>query len=163
MPELLNSFQVIHQTGRKNIDEINSTTKVILKDHPFGYRYHAFDYLNELSLRMAAGVANVIVSRAGSTIFEIALWGVPSIIIPIPTAVSHDQTENAFSYAKSGACSVIEENNLTAHILIEEIQRITGSKAITDTMRARAKAFSRPDSALLIADAILDTALAHEK
>lgn len=163
LPELLNSFQVIHQTGRKNIDEINSTTKVILKDHPFGYRYHAFDYLNELSLRMAAGVANVIVSRAGSTIFEIALWGVPSIIIPIPTAVSHDQTENAFSYAKSGACSVIEENNLTAHILIEEIQRITGSKAITDTMRARAKAFSRPDSALLIADAILDTALAHEK
>ena len=34
---------------------------------------------------MAAGVATIIVSRAGSTIFEIASWGIPSIIIPITT------------------------------------------------------------------------------
>jgi UDP-N-acetylglucosamine--N-acetylmuramyl-(pentapeptide) pyrophosphoryl-undecaprenol N-acetylglucosamine transferase len=163
LPELLNRYQVIHQTGRKNIEEIKSTAKVILKDHPHSYRYHAYDYLNELALRMSAGVADVIVTRAGSTIFEIAAWGVPSIIIPLPTSISHDQTANAFAYARTGAASVIEENNLSAHIIIGEIDRIYGSPTLKETMKRQAKAFARPDSASLIADAILDIALEHEK
>jgi UDP-N-acetylglucosamine--N-acetylmuramyl-(pentapeptide) pyrophosphoryl-undecaprenol N-acetylglucosamine transferase len=163
LPELLNKYQIIHQTGRANLSEIKSTTSVTLKDHPYGYRYHPFDYLDELAIRMSAGAANVIVSRAGSTIFEIAAWGVPSIIIPLPHSISHDQTANAFAYAETGAASVIEENNLSAHILIEEIQRITGSASISQVMRERAKAFSRLDSADLIADAVLNIGLEHEK
>jgi UDP-N-acetylglucosamine--N-acetylmuramyl-(pentapeptide) pyrophosphoryl-undecaprenol N-acetylglucosamine transferase len=163
LPELLNKYQIIHQTGRANLSEIKSTTSVMLKDHPYAYRYHPFDYLDELAMRMSAGAATVIVSRAGSTIFEIAAWGVPSIIIPLPHSVSHDQTANAFAYASTGAASVIEENNLSAHILIEEIQRIIGSSSISQIMRERAKAFSRLDSAAVIADAVLNIALEHEK
>ena len=163
LPELLNKYQVIHQTGRANLEEIKQTTSVFLKDHPYASRYHPFDYLNELALRMSAGVADVIVSRAGSTIFEIASWGVPSIIIPLPTSVSHDQTANAFAYARTGAASVIEENNLSAHIVIGEIDRIYNSPAIKETMKKQAKAFARLDSAQVIADAILDIALQHEK
>lgn len=163
LPELLNKYQVIHQTGRDNIEEIKSTLGVILKDHPYSYRYHPFDYLNELALRMSAGVADIIVSRAGSTIFEIAAWGVPSIIIPLPKEVSHDQTDNAFAYAKTGAASVIEENNLSAHIIIEEIDRIYNSSNLKETMKQKAHGFARLDSARLIADAILDMALEHEK
>lgn len=163
LPELLNRYQVIHQTGRDNIEEIKATTGVILKDHPYSYRYHPYDYLNELALRMSAGVAEVVVSRAGSTIFEIASWGVPSLIIPLPRSVSHDQTSNAFAYARTGAASVIEENNLSAHIVIGEIDRIYNSPNIKETMKQKAKEFARPDSAKLIADAILDIALEHEK
>ncbi len=163
LPELLNRYQIIHQTGRNNIEEIKSTIGIILKDHPYSYRYHPFDYLNELALRMSAGVADVIVSRAGSTIFEIAAWGVPSIIIPLPRSVSHDQTNNAFAYAKTGAAAVIEENNLSAHIIIEEIDRIHNSPNLKETMKQKAKAFARLDSAQLIADVILDVALEHEK
>lgn len=162
LPELLNKYQVIHQTGKANLEEIKSTTGVMLKDHPYNYRYHPYDYLNELALRMSAGVANVIISRAGSTIFEIASWGVPSIIIPLPGNVSHDQTSNAHSYSKTGAASVIEEDNLSAHVLIGEIDRIYNSKEISETMRKKSKEFSRGDSASIIADAILDIALEHE-
>ena len=163
LPELLNHYQVIHQTGKANLEEIKATTSVTLKDHPYGYRYHPFDYLDELALRMSAGAATVIVSRAGSTIFEIAAWGIPSIIIPLPHSISHDQTANAFAYASTGAASTIEENNLTPHVLIEEINRISGSPAISKVMREHAKAFSRLDSAQVIADAILNIALEHEK
>lgn len=162
LPELLNRYQVIHQVGRANIESTVQTTKLILKDHPYGYRYHPFDYLNDLAMRMSAGVAEVVVSRAGSTIFEIASWGKPSIIIPLNPEVSHDQTTNARSYAKAGAASVIEENNLTAHVLIGEIDRITTHEGIRSTMSEKAKAFSRKDSATLIADAILNIALQHE-
>lgn len=163
LPELLNNYQIIHQTGKSNLEEIKSTATVVLKDHPYSYRYHPFDYLNELALRMSAGVADIVVSRAGSTIFEIAAWGVPSIIIPLPSAISHDQTNNAFSYERTGAASIIEENNLSAHILIEEIDHIVKSKEISALMREKAKSFARLDSANVIAGAILDLALEHEK
>lgn len=160
-PELLNRYQIIHQTGKNNFEETQNTMSVVLKDHPYSYRYHPYDFLNELALRMSAGTAEIVVSRAGSTIFEIAAWGLPSIIIPLPNTISHDQTANAFAYAKSGAAVVIEENNLSSHVLIEEIDRIVTSPAIRQTMRDKAKAFSRLDSANIIADAILNTALEH--
>lgn len=160
-PELLNRYQIIHQTGKNNFEETQNTMSVVLKDHPYSYRYHPYDFLNELALRMSAGTAEIVVSRAGSTIFEIAAWGLPSIIIPLPNTISHDQTANAFAYAKSGAAVVIEENNLSSHVLIEEIDRIVTSPNIRQTMRDKAKAFSRLDSANIIADAILNTALEH--
>ena len=163
LPELLNRYQVIHQTGRANFEEMTATSAIILKDHPYAKRYRPFDYLNELALRMAAGVADIVVSRAGSTIFEIAAWGVPSIIVPLPTSISHDQTENAFAYAATGAASVIEDANLHGHILLSEIDRIYSSPAIKETMKEKARAFARLDAAHTIAGAILDIAVSHEK
>ena len=163
LPELLNRYQVIHQVGRANIASVKKISELVLKNHPYDYRYHSFDYLNELALRMAAGVADVIISRAGSTIFEIASWARPSVIIPLSQEVSHDQTGNALSYARTGAASVIEENNLSSHILIGEIDRIHNNESIKRTMRERAGAFARRDSDKLIADALLNIALEHEK
>lgn len=164
LPDLLNRYQIIHQTGKANLAEIISTTSIELKDHPYRYRYHPFDYLNVLAMRMAAGVADIVVSRAGAgAISEIAAWGVPSIIIPLSPQISHDQLSNALAYAASGAASVIKDDNLRGHILTAEIDRIYGASEIKATMRERARAFARPDSAKVIAGAILDIALEHEK
>ncbi len=160
--ELVERYQVIHQTGRNNYESVTQTIDVVLKDNPNRYRYHPFDYLNDLSLRMSAGVAAVVVSRAGSSIFEIASWGVPSIILPLPKEVSHDQAENAFSYSRTGACTVIEDHNLGAHILIAAIDNIVQNKSTMDSMRAAAKHFSHPDAATKIADVLLEIGLEHE-
>lgn len=163
LPDLVNRYEIIHQTGRANLEEVKQTSSVALKDHPYAYRYHPFGFLDELAMRMSAGTAETVVSRAGSTIFEIAAWGKPSIIIPLPASVSHDQAGNAVAYASSGAATVIEENNLRAHILTEEIDRLHGSPELRRTMSERATAFARPDAAGKIADAVLDIALEHEK
>lgn len=162
LTELIERYQIIHQTGRNNFENVKQTMSVVLKDKPYAYRYHPFEYLNDLALRMTAGVADIVISRAGSAIFEIASWGVPSIIVPLSREVSHDQTDNAFSYAKAGACVVIEEHNLSSHILISEIDRIINSQSIRDKMKVSAKEWSRPDAAEKIADVILETALEHE-
>lgn len=160
--ELVKKYQVIHQTGRKNFDLVKDTTGIVLKNNEFAYRYHPFDYLNDLGMRMSAGISDIVISRAGSTIFEIALWGLPSIIIPLPKAVSHDQEKNAFSYARTGACTVIQEENLSSHILISEIDRILNNPHIRDKMRQGAKEFSHIDASKKIAEVILETALSHE-
>jgi UDP-N-acetylglucosamine--N-acetylmuramyl-(pentapeptide) pyrophosphoryl-undecaprenol N-acetylglucosamine transferase len=114
-------------------------------------------------MRMSAGVADIVISRAGSTIFEIACWGLPSIIIPIPEKISHDQRTNAYAYARTGSCEVIEEKNLTGHILISEIDRLMDNPDERKKMSESAKNFCRHDSARLIAKEILSIALEHEK
>ncbi len=159
--ELVGKYQIIHQTGKKNFEEVTQTSGLILKDNPNASRYHPMEYLDVLAMRMAAGVADVIISRAGSSIFEIASWGVPSIIIPLSETVSHDQTKNAFAYARTGAASVIEEHNLSSHILTAEVDKIINTPAISEKMKISAKNFARTDSARKIAQVILELALEH--
>ncbi len=163
LPTLLERFNVVHQTGVENIDEVNQVAGVILKDSRYASRYRSFGLLNALALRMTAGISSLIISRAGSgTIFEIASWGIPSILIPIPTEISHDQTENAFSYARAGAAIVLEQYNLTPHLLVAEIERIMNDRSAHAAMSAAAKNFARPEAARKIAAIIMETALPHE-
>ena len=163
LPELLLKYQIIHQAGPKNIDQVNGIAKVILKDHPYAERYKSFGFLNTLAMCMSAGAANILIIRAGSgTIFEAANWGLPSIIIPIPEDISHDQTENAYAYASTGAAVMIKQRNLEPSILVNEVDRIMQDKTLQDNMSKSALAFAKPDAAHKIANIILKTALEHE-
>jgi len=112
---------------------------------------------------MAAGACDLVISRAGSTIFEIASWGVPSIVIPITETNGDHQRINAYAYARSGAASVIEESNLTTNVLIGEIERILQDKKLQEKMSIAAKAFTHPDAANKIAREIINIALTHEE
>ncbi len=163
LPQLVEKYQIVHQTGTANIKEVEERAKVALTNSAHAARYKTFPYLNDLALRMVAGGANLVISRAGSTIFEIAVWGIPSIIVPIPEAISHDQTKNAYAYARSGGATVIEQNNLTHTLLISEVTRILDNPELSHKMSAAARGFARADAAKAVADALLDIALSHER
>ncbi|MEX0918725.1 MAG: UDP-N-acetylglucosamine--N-acetylmuramyl-(pentapeptide) pyrophosphoryl-undecaprenol N-acetylglucosamine transferase [Candidatus Paceibacterota bacterium] len=162
LPRLLNNYSVIHQTGPKHFNEIKNRSQVILADNENRAYYKPFDQLDDLALRMAAGAAGLIITRAGSVIFEIAYWQVPAIIIPIPETVSHDQRSNAFTYARSGGAWVIEENNLSASVLWSEIERFFATPTLAKEMVEGAKTFARPTAGRLIAEEIVNIALSHE-
>jgi len=163
LPRLVEKYYVIHQTGKNNIREIVQTAGVVLTESQYKTRYRPFDYLDNLNMGMAAGIANLVISRAGSTIFEIANWGVPSIIIPITDSNGNHQRENAYNYARFGAAVVIEEANLSTNILISEIERIMNDKSILEKMMIGAKEFIKPDSAKMIAEEIIKIGVQHEQ
>lgn len=163
LPELVKKYQVINQTGDKNINVIHETSGVVLQQSQYKNRYKAYSYLNLVTLRRAAGIADIIISRAGSTIFEIASWGKPAIIVPIPEPTAHDQRTNAYAYARSGAAVVIEEKNLTPGVLLSEIDRIIGNPNEKEKMANSANSFARRDSAEVIAREIISIGLEHEK
>jgi UDP-N-acetylglucosamine--N-acetylmuramyl-(pentapeptide) pyrophosphoryl-undecaprenol N-acetylglucosamine transferase len=163
LPELVALANVIHQTGAGNAKAVESLGKVVLDKNPHEDRYHPFGYLDQVSMQRAAGVADVIVSRAGATaIAEIGLWHKPAILIPIPESVSHDQRSNAYAFADTGAAIVIEETNLTPHLFSAEIKRILDDKALAARMSAAAKDFTDKDAARILAREVLDLALVHE-
>lgn len=163
LPRLLEHFIVIHQTGVRNYKNVTSQVDVVLGDNKNKSRYLPFAFLNPLQMKMASGAATIIVSRAGSTIFEIATWGVPSILIPFTESNADHAKKNAYSYARAGGCSVIEEKNMTANILSSEIERIVGDKEVYDKMVKSALQFNKKDAAETIARELMKIALSHEK
>ncbi len=163
LADLVTRYNIVHQTGAANLEETTGIASVVLKDSPHPERYRAFGLLNTLALRMAAGAASLIVARAGSgTIFELASWGIPAILVPIPPDVSHDQTENAFSYARSGGAVVVEQRNLTPHVLSAEIDRLMNDATLREKMSIAGKEFARPEAARKIARMLLDIGIEHE-
>ena len=163
LPRLVENYQIIHQTGIKNFKMVTDRALVVLTDNQYKSRYLPIPFLNPLYLRMASGAATLIISRAGSMVFEIAFWGVPSILVPITNTNSNHQKKNAFSYARTGACSIVEEMNMTANILSSEIERITKDKKNYEQMRQNAKAFAKSGAAEKIARELVNIALSHEK
>jgi UDP-N-acetylglucosamine--N-acetylmuramyl-(pentapeptide) pyrophosphoryl-undecaprenol N-acetylglucosamine transferase len=163
LPVLVDKYQIIHQTGAIHFDVLQRTAEVILEKNPNKNRYKPFAFLNTLALRMGAGVAQIIISRAGSgAIFEIATWGKASIIIPITKSNGDHQRKNAYAYARTGAALVMEERNLTPHLLLSEIERLMESEVERNKMEEAARSFAHPDAAILIAKKLLGIGLAHE-
>ena len=161
--ELVAVGNIIHQTGQANFKNVSAVAQVVLAKNPHESRYHPINFLDQVSLQRAAGVASVIVSRAGANaIAEIGLWKKPAIIIPIPESVSHDQRTNAYAYAKTGAAVVLEEQNLTPHLLLSEVRRIVSDPQLAERMGASAAGFTDPDAARILAHEVLSIALRHE-
>jgi UDP-N-acetylglucosamine--N-acetylmuramyl-(pentapeptide) pyrophosphoryl-undecaprenol N-acetylglucosamine transferase len=163
LSKLVEKYYVIHQTGKANIEEVTGTANVVLTDNKLKSRYRPYDYLDNLNMSMTAGASSLIISRAGSAIFEIANWGIPSIIIPIADTNGDHQRQNAYNYARSGGAVVIEESNLSPNILLSEITRIMEDKNLAKRMSDGAKSFIKTDAADLIAQEIIKIGLQHEK
>lgn len=163
LPELVAKYQIVHQTGTANFKAVKARAEFTLASNPHKDHYIPFAFLNPLAVKMSAGAASLVISRAGSTIFEIAGWGLPSIIIPIPETISRDQKSNAFSYARHGAATVIEQENLSKAVLLEEIERFFTDMPRREHMIQAAKAFASPDAAEKIAQEVVTLAASHER
>ncbi|MBP6911647.1 MAG: UDP-N-acetylglucosamine--N-acetylmuramyl-(pentapeptide) pyrophosphoryl-undecaprenol N-acetylglucosamine transferase [Candidatus Pacebacteria bacterium] len=166
LPILLPHYQIIHQVGKSREIEVTTHAKIVVGEPALLRRYKVFEYFNPLVTKMCAGAADLYISRAGATsIAEIANWGIPSILIPIPESNSHadHQRKNAYHYAHAGAAVVIEEKNLSTAILAGEINRILVDPQLRASMSDSAKQLARPDASLKMAKILLEIALSHEK
>lgn len=157
LPEFLKYFELIHQTGEKNFQQVKAEAKVMITPDLEKY-YHPFPFLKEEELKQAYAVSDLIVSRAGSgSIFEIAALGKPSILIPLPEAAQNHQIKNAYSYAQSGAAIVIEEANFTSHFFLERLKYLFSHPSELEKMKIKAKEFSQPEAAKIIASYLLES------
>lgn len=156
LPRLSDEFEIIHQTGERDLKEIVLQADALLSPEQRNY-YHVFDFLQEETLKQAYAAADLIISRAGSNvIFEIALLEKPCILIPLTPAAQDHQVKNAYSYAASGAGIVLEEANLTANFFLEKIKYVLAMPKLLEKMRQAARSFATPEAAKIIANDIID-------
>jgi UDP-N-acetylglucosamine--N-acetylmuramyl-(pentapeptide) pyrophosphoryl-undecaprenol N-acetylglucosamine transferase len=162
LPFILPFAQVIHQAGATNYDSVKQATDALLGKMEEKKNYFLQGFFNEEQMRDIYENSSLIIMRAGSQILETFMWGVPTILIPISEEVSRDQTSNAFAAMRRGAAIVIEEKNLTPHILQNEILRLLQDNRSLAHMSASARESAKYDASEKISDILLKICKSHD-
>jgi UDP-N-acetylglucosamine--N-acetylmuramyl-(pentapeptide) pyrophosphoryl-undecaprenol N-acetylglucosamine transferase len=98
-------------------------------------------------IQTAYAAADLVVARAGAmTLAEIAAWGLPSILVPLPTAAADHQTANANAMAKAGAAVCVPQVEATGQRLASEVASLVGDPAAMARLAAGALARGRPEA-----------------
>ncbi len=157
LPQLLPKFQIIHQCGPKNYEEIKIQSDFLVPKE-WKDNYKLFHFLSEEQLRIAYYLSDLVISRSGSgSIFEIAAFGKPSILIPITKSAQNHQIKNAYSYTEFGTGLVFEEKNIaTPHLFSQKVINLIENEKTMKRMQEKALSFSRPRSAEIIAGYIIE-------
>ncbi|MFO0703042.1 MAG: UDP-N-acetylglucosamine--N-acetylmuramyl-(pentapeptide) pyrophosphoryl-undecaprenol N-acetylglucosamine transferase [Candidatus Andersenbacteria bacterium] len=145
LPELLPHYQVIHQVGPDN-EEFGRELEQ--KFGARGYRARGF-YTDELADVYA--VADVIVSRAGGQLHELAALGKPTVLLPLPGSASDHQVKNADALAKQHAAVMLEAPNLTSQLMLQTLLKLRHDEGLRRQLGANIKRVDQPRAADKIA------------
>ena len=139
-------FRVLHIAGRRDFADLEAP----------GPHYLLRDYVTPFGQALAA--ADLVVARAGGSVFEVAQYGLPSVLIPYPHASADHQTTNARWMADAGAAVVVPDAELTAARLAREVGELLGDASRLRAMAEAATRVARPDAAEAVAREVLRAA-----
>lgn len=99
--------------------------------------------------------ADLVVSRAGSTVAELCAWGKASVLVPLPTAAADHQTFNARALADAGAAVLLLERDLSPQSLADVVAALLGDPGRLASLADAARRRGHPDAARVIMSKIL--------
>jgi len=141
------TFRVVHVTGARDWPA--------MRERPRGALYDLREYLDHETFGRALAAADLVVARAGGSVFEIAACGRPAILVPFPAATADHQTANASWMARAGAAVVVPDGELTGPRLAAEVGRLIGDPARLAAMARASAGLARPEAAAEIATTLL--------
>lgn len=145
-------IQVLHIAGPTDYEEVID----VYAKHPL-LTQHVAAFCHRMDL--AYRVADLAVARSGaSSMSELAYFGVPSLLVPYPTAAEDHQTRNAEIFDRAGAARLLTEKDLNANVLADAVRDILFNPAEGKAMKAAANSMASRDSAEKIAKLIVEQA-----
>ena len=133
-------LQLLVLTGREKLDVV-----VRAAERPMALRVRALPYLERMELAYA--VADLAVARAGATsIAEMTVCGIASILIPYPHATEDHQTANARELVRAGAAYLYPDAELSSDGLARRMLDLMDDEGRRIEMGERAVAWSKPDA-----------------
>jgi UDP-N-acetylglucosamine--N-acetylmuramyl-(pentapeptide) pyrophosphoryl-undecaprenol N-acetylglucosamine transferase len=138
--------EILWATGPNHFDSIKSRLAQLLNLECV----KAVAYIDEMPKALAA--ADIAISRAGAmATAELLAWGIPALLIPLPTAAADHQTHNARALADAGAALLVLEKELTGERLAQELLCLVEDRPLRARMAAAARQRARPQAAREIA------------
>jgi UDP-N-acetylglucosamine--N-acetylmuramyl-(pentapeptide) pyrophosphoryl-undecaprenol N-acetylglucosamine transferase len=135
-------FRVLHAAGERDLAELERAVG------PTPH-YDLRGYIENFGDALLA--ADLVVARAGGSIFEIAAHGRPAVLVPYPHATADHQAINACYMERAGAAVVIPDAELTPARLAQEVGRLLADPARLLAMGRASAALARPDAAAVVA------------
>jgi len=145
-------FEVIHVTGPGQLED----TRALFGPNPPAANYRLEGFLDDLPEAIAA--ADLVVSRAGGSVFELAALGRPSILVPYPYATADHQTTNAEWLVGAGAAIMLADADCTGPRLRELVGALLSDRPRLEAMGEAARGVGRPEAADRIAGLVLEVA-----
>lgn len=145
-------FHVLHLSGRRDHEELARR----LAAAPHGGDYHLIVYEPNLGDVLAA--ADLVVGRAGGSVFELTAAGRPAVLVPYPHATADHQSANAEWMRAGGAATVLRDAELDTDRLLAAVRSTLGDPTRLAEMSAASRALARPDAASRIAAEVLEAA-----
>jgi UDP-N-acetylglucosamine--N-acetylmuramyl-(pentapeptide) pyrophosphoryl-undecaprenol N-acetylglucosamine transferase len=119
-------------------------------------KYTLLEYEPTLADPLAA--CDLVLARAGGSVFELAAAGRPAILVPYPHATARHQDANAAWMADAGAAVVVGDSELDPGSLVRIVGGLFADAERLERMSAASRALARPDAAERIAEEVLDAA-----
>jgi UDP-N-acetylglucosamine:LPS N-acetylglucosamine transferase len=136
-----------HVTGQRDYEEMCAAAS---SSPPASLVYQQVPFEDHMELMLAA--ADVMIGRAGaSTISELTVVGMPSILVPLPSAPGDHQSANASRLADAGAAVVIPDGALVADRLAGELDRLLDDDGALVAMSKAARGLAHPHAAAAVA------------
>jgi UDP-N-acetylglucosamine--N-acetylmuramyl-(pentapeptide) pyrophosphoryl-undecaprenol N-acetylglucosamine transferase len=139
-------YRVLHVAGRRDFGSLTAP----------GPHYVLRDYVVPFGLALAA--ADLAVARAGGSVFELAQYGLPALLIPYPHASGNHQEANARWMERAGAAAVLPDAELTPERLRADVDALVDDLPRRSAMAAASARLARPDAARAIAREVLAAA-----
>ncbi|HEY3759049.1 MAG TPA: undecaprenyldiphospho-muramoylpentapeptide beta-N-acetylglucosaminyltransferase [Solirubrobacteraceae bacterium] len=146
------AFHVLHVSGRRDYSELVGRAPAA--------GYDLIEYLDLAAFADALAAADLVVARAGGSLFEVAAHGAPAILVPYPHAAADHQSTNARWMVKAGAAIAIPDDELSAARLARETAALLADPARLRAMAAASARLGRPDAAQQVARELLEAARA---
>lgn len=149
-----------HVCGPRNFEELEAARAElpVEKSDGAGLCYRLIPFEEDMASLYAA--ADVVVCRAGAlTIAELALVGVPAVLVPLPGAPGDHQSANAAALVDAGAAVLLKDEDCTGRRLAEVLNELLAEPAHLTQMAEAAAALGRPDAA----DAVASLVQAHAR
>jgi UDP-N-acetylglucosamine--N-acetylmuramyl-(pentapeptide) pyrophosphoryl-undecaprenol N-acetylglucosamine transferase len=150
LSECLGGWQIVHQTGEGQLQETESRYRKL------GVEALAVTYIDEIAAVMFE--SDIVVCRSsGTTLAELALAGVPAVLVPYAHAHDDQQLANAKVYAASKACRLIDEASQLGSLdkaLARELTSLMVDQNLRKTMSLNMRALARPQASAEIASAV---------
>ena len=150
---LSEKYIIVHQTGVGDIEWLNSKRQETSVEEQKSY--FPIDILNVSQLADILKMSNLVISRSGSIISEIALFGKPTILIPLASSAGGHQLRNARIFEEKGGAKIIKEENLTPKKLLDLIVKIHNSDKTLKKMEKGMKSLKDSKGAKRVAKIII--------
>jgi UDP-N-acetylglucosamine--N-acetylmuramyl-(pentapeptide) pyrophosphoryl-undecaprenol N-acetylglucosamine transferase len=141
LPELLEKFTVIHQTGdAKQFGDFARLEKAV-KNLPeeLQKRYHLHKFISPEDVMKNLANADLVISRAGiNTVTELLYLGKPCLLIPLPYGQHNEQLTNAEFVKKIGLGEIVDQLSITPKELFHQITDMIEKKDIYAKNKVRA-------------------------
>jgi UDP-N-acetylglucosamine--N-acetylmuramyl-(pentapeptide) pyrophosphoryl-undecaprenol N-acetylglucosamine transferase len=148
------NVQILHVTGSSEYEALIAKAKQCGINCQGAGNIILAPYLHNMPEAMA--VADLIIYRAGAIgLAEIAVRGLPSVLIPYPYAAENHQEYNARLVEEKGAAVVIKDKELTGGLLSQTIRRLLSEQGKLTQMAIASKELGRPHATGDIVEAIL--------